>query len=893
MNKTPAFILILLLLLSSLLYVRCNSSEVKAPCTYTVHGINTRFGEELGYAQNLSLAAEFLNNTQFNQTVGLCREAPNVAPNTYWLVNDNLLAYHALKYYYPETAETIYNTMKNYGYFRSYKIEALFGTTIPYIPFRNQKYITIDKIGNATIMTEVCNGTEVSNFTLWADLCVYAALHCHWIGNQSEAIEYFKLAEEKWDGKGLADQSFVDNGNYFTFKLALLIYCSRILNQQLENKTDIEQVMWLMQDETGGLHTDYDANLNYTESDVNTETTALTILAYQYEPKVANRPALCPPDLSVPPDSQKIQEAINMANIEDRLFIFHGTYYENLVVNKTVSLIGESKNATIIDGRGFGTVIVVSSSNSVVNNLTIRNSGEKQNSEWPCGIWLNHVSSCNLTDNIITNNALGVFLDSSASSTLRNNSMTVNRYNFGVLGLELSHYIQDVDTSNLVDGKPVCYLVNHHGEEVPPSAGFVALINSTNIMTKNLSLKNNLAGLLVVCSRNSTITNNIVSKNFVGIWLLFSSDNTVSSNNVTANGVVSGFGIGVFNSSKNMISNNNISANNGYGISLYGFSDHNTVVRNNIVENSLKGIDLYGASYNDISWNIIANHTESTWFSVELDYFSNYNSIWSNEIIDNGNGISIESWSSYNRLYENMVIRSAWYGINLISHANYNSISSNTITSNKGPGIRLSGSSNNTIVWNNFMDNAQQVDTDGVPNFWDNGIEGNYWSDYIVNDTNYDGIGDIQYETDSNNIDHYPLMGVFSGFNTTLGGVNVISNSTIEDFEYFKPNNTIKMHVSNMTSNQAHGFCRVCVPHALMNVSKISVIIDNGQTLVLHHNYTLYDNGTHRWIYFAYSHSVHEIDIVTELSSSLILLSFIIGTLLLVIIYRRKCIGIK
>lgn len=892
MNKKLTFVLILLLLFSLLLYVRCNLSEVKAPCTYTVHGINTWFGEE-GYAQNLSLAAEFLNNTQFNQTVGLCREAPNVARNTYWLVNDNLLAYHGLKYYYPETAETMYNTMKNYGYFRSYKIEVLFGTTIPYIPFKNPTYITIAKIGNATIMTEVCNGTEVTNFTLWADLCIFAALHYHWIGNQSEAIEYFKLAEGKWDGKGLADQSFIDNGNYSTFKLALLIYCSRILNQQLPNRTDMEQVMWFMQDETGGLHTDYDVNLNYTGSDVNTETTALAILAYQYEPKVANRPALCPPDLSVPPDSQEIQEAIDMANPEDRLFIFHGTYYENLVVDKTVSLIGESKNVAIIDGRGSGTVIMVSSNNSMINNLTIRNSGEKQNSEWPCGIWLNHVSNCNLTDNIITNNTVGVFLDSSTSSTLKNNNMTINQYNFGVLGSELSHYIQDVDTSNLVDGNPMYYWVNHHDEEVPSRAGFVALINSTNIVVKDSSLKNNLAGMLIVCSRNSTITNNIVSRNFAGIWLLFSSDNTVSSNNVTANGVVSGFGVGVFNSSKNMVSNNNISANNGYGISLYGFSDHNTVVRNNIVGNSLKGIDLYSASYNDISGNIIANHTESTWFSVELDYFSNYNNIWSNKITDNGNGISIESWSSYNKVYENIVMRSAWYGINLISNANYNSISSNTITSNKGPGIRLSGSLNNTVSENNFVDNAQQVNTDGVPNFWDNGIEGNYWSDYIGSDTNYDGIGDIQYEINSYNIDHYPLMGMFSSFNTALGDVNVISNSTIEDFEYFESNSTIKMHVSNMTSTQAYGFCRVCVPHALMNVSNISVLIDNGQTPVIYYNYTLYDNSTHRWIYFVYSYPVHEIDIVTELPSFLILLSFIIGTLLIVVIYRKKYIGIK
>jgi len=132
-------------------------------------------------------------------------------------------------------------------------------------------------------------------------------------------------------------------------------------------------------------------------------------------------------------------------------------------------------------------------------------------------------------------------------------------------------------------------------------------------------------------------------------------------------------------------------------------------------------------------------------------------------------------------------------------------------------------------------------------------------------------------------------MGMFSCFNTTLGkSVNVVSNSTIESFEYFESNRTIRMHVSNMTSNQTFGFCRVCISHTLMNVSNIEVIINDGLTPVLYHNYTLYDNTTHRWICFAYEHSIHEIIIIPEFPSLLILPIFMIGTLLAVIVYRRK-----
>ena len=43
-------------------------------------------------------------------------------------------------------------------------------------------------------------------------------------------------------------------------------------------------------------------------------------------------------------------------------------------------------------------------------------------------------------------------------------------------------------------------------------------------------------------------------------------------------------------------------------------------------------------------------------------------------------------------------------------------------------------------------------------NFWDNGISGNYWSDYAGTDNNADGIGDTPYVLNENNQDNYPLM---------------------------------------------------------------------------------------------------------------------------------------
>jgi hypothetical protein len=123
--------------------------------------------------------------------------------------------------------------------------------------------------------------------------------------------------------------------------------------------------------------------------------------------------------------------------------------------------------------------------------------------------------------------------------------------------------------------------------------------------------------------------------------------------------------------------------------------------------------------------------------------------------------------------------------------------------------------------------------------------------------------------------------------------VNVISNSTIDSLQYFESNSTIRIHVSNMTADQTFGFCRVCIPHALVDPNYVLVIIDNGQTPVLFSNYTLYDNGTYRWIYFAYEHSTHEIDITPEFPSLIVLSLLMATTVLAAIIFRRKRISVK
>ena len=465
-----------------------------------------------------------------------------------------------------------------------------------------------------------------------------------------------------------------------------------------------------------------------------------------------------------------------------------------------------------------------------------------------------------------------------------------------------------VERSNIIiDG------VGHTVEGNGIGIGF-RLISITNVTIKNTTIKGFYQGLYLQSTSNNTVSGNNITNNDNGIWLQSTSNNTVSGNNITNNDD----GIYHCRSVNNTISGNNITnniyaifhcrfvndtifcgnsiSNNVYGIYLRVCSNNslvgnsisnndygiylsecvsNTISGNNITANNVYGVYLSGSLSNSLVGNNITNNVYGTYLSG-----SSNNSLVGNNITANNNDGVYLSGSVNNTISGNNITANNVYGVHL-SECVSNTISGNNITNNDN-GICLYSSSNNIFYSNNFIDNNQQVYTvtPDYANFWDYGYPsgGNYWSDYNGVDLNHDGVGDVAYIIDANNTDHYPLIGMFSSFNTFLGHlVNVISNSTIEDFEYLESNSTIRMHVSG---EEGIGFCRVSIPHVLMNVSDISVIIDDGSTPVLHPNYTLYDNGTHRWIYFAYEHSIHEIDIIPEFPTLIIPPLFMIITLI-------------
>jgi len=351
-------------------------------------------------------------------------------------------------------------------------------------------------------------------------------------------------------------------------------------------------------------------------------------------------------------------------------------------------------------------------------------------------------------------------------------------------------------------------------------------------------------------------------------------DIVVDGAGYTLQGTGSGTGIDLSWRSNVTIKNMEIKAFE-YGI-LLSFAPNNMISGNKITAFDSCGIymDLY-APHNTISRNTITAPSKVERHGIFLGQTSG-NNIISGNYIDGFYGYGIRGGASSNNI-----------------------ISGNTIKDTYN-GIYFSGGSNNTIYNNNFINHptdfhcplSTTLDA-GYP------LGGNYyespWHRYngadlfsgpFQNETGSDGIGDTAHVIDANNTDNYPLMGMFSDFKATSEyHVQIICNSSwwyqpISDFQF---NGTaISFNVTGETDTT--GFCRICIPRALMN--ETYQVFVNGTEVQC--NLLPCSNTTYSYLYFTYNHSTQEVIIVPEFPTWTSMLLILIVLTAAIATYKRR-----
>jgi parallel beta-helix repeat protein len=501
----------------------------------------------------------------------------------------------------------------------------------------------------------------------------------------------------------------------------------------------------------------------------------------------------------VPDNQPTITAALAAANPGDTIYIKSGTYNEKFTIEKSISIKGENAATTIINGANSGTVILVKHDGVTISGVTVQYADTSTHSPYwlwssrlaaihllsvkdcnitgntlqnaGCAVWAydtqstiingNVISGCDfgmridhsknntITDNHISDCYGGIFLLSAQANTLRRNIVGGNTQNFALQGSGLPDFLNHVDDSNTVDGKPVCYWIGRNGGIVPTNAGYVALINCADITVNGLHLSNNQDAVFMFNTRSVVVSDCTVAGVNTGVNAFNSEGGIVSGNTITANTAISVTGNGA-RIIGNTINTNGIgiAANGTYhtiaGNNIEGTSDYSYMIRcwasyTNITGNTFRGRSYTYATM-DGDENVFYKNVMTD--SYQLRATGNGNIIYANDVT----GISVSDGSG-NQVCGNRITN----GLGLSVGGNHNAFYANQIQNNYYVGIDIgwgeAGSYSNTIYHNNIISNEKQVKNfiRNMANMWDNGAEGNYWSDYTGADANGDGFGDTPH----------------------------------------------------------------------------------------------------------------------------------------------------
>jgi parallel beta-helix repeat protein len=194
---------------------------------------------------------------------------------------------------------------------------------------------------------------------------------------------------------------------------------------------------------------------------------------------------------SGPGNYTEIQDAIDNASDGDTVFVFSGIYPANIIVNKSIKIIGENRESTIIQEGHNG--VTINANEVTLTGFTIRKNGGYWNQ---CGIYVSS-SNSNISDNNVIDNWNGIFLEFSSYLIIHNNKISDNRWH----GFRMEYSSNSDITRN--------YISNNHG------FGIYLWESSKSNIIENTIKQNFWDGINLgdYCENNVLFHNNLIDNN--------------------------------------------------------------------------------------------------------------------------------------------------------------------------------------------------------------------------------------------------------------------------------------------------------------------------------------------------------------------------------------------
>jgi parallel beta-helix repeat protein len=299
-----------------------------------------------------------------------------------------------------------------------------------------------------------------------------------------------------------------------------------------------------------------------------------------------------------PGNYSAIQSAINAANPGDTIFVYSGTYYENIIVNKTINLLGENKNTTIINGGGIDDVVLVCADQVNISRFTIQNSGTYY--LFDAGIDVHANYTYIFDNNVSNNNRFGIVVG----------IYNVRLFYHNVINKNIVS--NNIDTSIWIEESDYTVICNNIiFDDI--TEGCIYTDHSNHCDIENNTLLDSGYGISLTSSSNNTITYNVI-KNclLIGIDISYQQDSLIAFN---------------------YIENCTYNSNMGHGIKIEYQCNNNTIINNYINHTTCSGVWLFSnANNNIIKENAIKN---CHYYGIAISNACNNNKIYHNNLFIN------------------------------------------------------------------------------------------------------------------------------------------------------------------------------------------------------------------------------------------------------------------
>ena len=423
----------------------------------------------------------------------------------------------------------------------------------------------------------------------------------------------------------------------------------------------------------------------------------------------------------------------------------HDIDTSNTIDGKPIYYLRNASNLVFDGSEGIGFLGFVECDNITVKNFNMSNSGN--------ALIFAGSRDCTVSQSVFTNNLMGIdcmwsfnisitdcvcddtgagygiWIGYSSHTMMRNNKIITGdepfEFGFGVYGDTFEDFMQDIDKSNTINGKPIYYLVGEENIRITKSTelGYLALVNCRNVKVINVVLTNNEQGLLLV-NTTGIIRGCRFSFNYAGIQILGDAKITIFSCTVNRNqdgfhmeqtsnvrvircrvSNTDFFGFYFHNSHDNLIVGCTIAQNGYYGI-VYEHSWSNVICFNTFLNNGYGGIEIR---------NSCCSAKDSRKDSRE-------NEICFNSIANCDIGVGMWEFSWGNEVHHNTIKECESWGVNVESSDN-NRIYYNNVENNHRVGIMVARSDGTQVDHNNIVGNNEgmvvvECTADAKENWW-------------------------------------------------------------------------------------------------------------------------------------------------------------------------------